>query len=110
MSRTTIVVNCNNPQQAQGVIQSILASENYELKEKNGEYFYQNGVGLLVAPKFISYSFNGNTLTLQGWVRNFAIGGESKLTGVIGALPKKQCKGVMDRIVNSIDGNILNSM
>lgn len=103
MSRTTIKVNCKNPQQAEETIKSILASNDYNLKEKDGEEYYQNGVGALVAPKFIAYSFNGNELTLEGWVRNFAVGGESSLSGFVGAMPKKQCKKVMDNIINSID-------
>ena len=109
MSRTVIQLNCSNPQDSETVIQKILSAHDYKRKEKNGEIFYQNGVGFLVAPKFIKYTFNGEVLTLEGWVKPFAFAGESELSGVIGALPKKSCKKVMDEIQANINASIVDN-
>lgn len=103
MSRTSVKLNCKNPAEAENTIQSILASSGYNLKQDNDESYYQNGSGFLAAPKFIAYSFNGNELTLEAWVRNFVIGGESSLDGFVGIIPKKNCQKVFDAIVASID-------
>ena len=65
MSRTVIQLTCDNPKDSETVIKNILRQYNYELKEKDGEEFYQCGVGALTAPKFIKYTFNGNQLTLK---------------------------------------------
>lgn len=103
MSRTVIKLTCDNPKDSEIVIQKILREYNYELKQSNGEEFYQCGVGALTAPKFIKYTFNGNQLILEGWVRAFAFGGESELKGFLASVPKKSCKKTLDDIQNNIN-------
>ena len=112
MSRTIIQLKCENPSQSEEVIKNILKSYNYELKQNDGEEFYQCGVGFLTAPKFIKYTFNGDILTLEGWVRAFAFGGESELKGFLAGVPKKSCRKTLDDIQNnlnasSVDGEVV---
>ena len=84
------------------MILNILASNGYEQKFKNGEVFFQKGTGLLFVPKYIKYTFVGNDLILEGWVRNFGILGESALEGAISALPKQNCKDIMISIIQAV--------
>lgn len=105
MSRTVINLKCENPAKSEKIIKNILSSYNYELKENKGEEFYQCGVGFLVAPKFIKYTFNGNDLRLEGWVRAFAFGGESELKGFLGGVPKRSCRKTLDEIQNNLDAS-----
>ena len=106
MSRTVIQLTCDNPKDSETVIQNILRQYNYELKEKDGEEFYQCGVGALTAPKFIKYTFNGNQLTLEGWVRAFAFGGESELKGFMAGVPKRSCRKTLDDIQNNLIASV----
>lgn len=107
MSRTIITLESTNPAREEQIIREILAMNDYEEKLKNNERYFQNGVGLLVAPKFIKYSFNGDKLILEGWVKNFAIMGESKLDGAMGAVPKRSCKAVLDTMIQSIGNKMI---
>ena len=88
MSRTVIQLKCENPSESEKVIKKILSSYNYELKRNDDEEYYKCGAGFLTAPKLIKYTFNGNDLTLEGWVRAFAFGGESELKGFVAGVPK----------------------
>ena len=103
MSRTVIQLKCDNPSESEKIIKNILSSYNYELKENNGEEYYKCGAGFLVAPKFIKYTFNGNDLTLEGWVRAFAFGGESELKGFMAGIPKKSCRKTLNDIQNNLN-------
>ena len=112
MSRTVIQLKCENPSESEKIIQKILSSYNYKLDENNGEKFYKCGVGFLTAPKFIKYTFDGNDLTLEGWIRAFAFGGESELKGIIGGVPKRSCRKTLEDIQNNlnataVDGDIV---
>ncbi len=106
MSRTVIYLHCDNPNESEKIIQNILKQYNYELKENNGEKYYKCGAGVLVAPKFIKYTFNGNDLTLEGWVRAFAFGGESELKGFLARIPKKSCMKTLNDIQNNLDARV----
>ena len=107
MSRTVVKIKSNDIKKDNEIILEQLAREDYELKEKNGEQFYQNGVGLIVAPKFIKYYIEGDIITLEAWVRNFAFGGESSLDGFVGSLPKKQVKDLLNIIQLSVSGDVI---
>ncbi|WP_458404764.1 hypothetical protein [Methanobrevibacter sp.] len=111
MSRTIIQLECDNPNESEKVIKKILSSYNYELKDNNGEEVYQCGIGFFTAPKFIKYSFNGNVVTLEGWVRAFAFGGESELKGFMASMPKKSCRKTLEDIQNNLNAkNVSNEL
>ena len=108
MSRTVIQLKCENPSESEKVIKKILSSYNYELKRNDDEEYYKCGAGFLTAPKFIKYTFNGNDLTLEGWVRAFAFGGESELKGFVAGVPKRSCRKTLDDIQNNLDVSSVN--
>lgn len=100
MSRTRIEIEIKNKNQVSHVIEEILNSHKYDPNEKNGEKYWQQGIGISESPKFIRYYFEGNKVILEGWVKNF--GKESELKGVVGSLPKRSCKKVIDEIADSV--------
>ena len=108
MSRTVINLVCDDPKNSETVIKKILKQYNYVLQENDGEEYYKCGVGFFTAPKFIKYTFDGNKLTLEGWVRAFAFGGESDLNGFLYAVPKRSCKKTLVDIQDNLDGASVN--
>lgn len=102
MSRTTINLNCNNPQETNRKIEQILLSNGYKSKNENGENVWKCGMGFLTAMKYIKVEFSdNNTLLLSGWIRAIA-GSEQDLTGFVAAIPKKQILNVIKEIQSVI--------
>ena len=101
MSRTQIVLDSKNNEQSSMIIEEILDSHKFDSVSKNGEDYWQQGIGVSQAPKFIKYYFDGDKVILEGWISNF--GKESDLKGVVGALPKKSCRKVLDEISEAIE-------
>lgn len=100
MSRTRIEVESKDNHYLSQVIDEILNSHNYDFNDKSGEQYWQQGIGVTASPKFIRYYFEGDKVILEGWVKNF--GKDSELKGVVGSLPKRSCKQVLDEIVEAI--------
>lgn len=65
---------------------------------KDEEGVYKLGSGFWTAPKFVKYSVEGNEVTLEAWIKAFAIFGESGVTGFVGMVPKRQLKKLVDTI------------
>ncbi|RAP54834.1 MAG: hypothetical protein BZ137_00030, partial [Methanosphaera sp. rholeuAM130] len=101
MSRTQIILKCNDRNTASELIDGILDSKRYDHIQKNGEDYWKQGLGVTESPKFIRYYFDEENIILEGWVSNF--GKESNLDGVIGALPKNSCKKVLNEIKDRIE-------
>ena len=101
MSRTQIVLDSKNNEQSSMIIEEILDSHKFDSVSKNGEDYWQQGIGVSQAPKYIKYYFDGDKVILEGWISNF--GKESDLKGVVGALPKKSCRKVLDEISEAIE-------
>ena len=101
MSRTQIVLDSKNNEQSSMIIEEILDSHKFDPVSKNGEDYWQQGIGVSQAPKYIKYYFDGDKVILEGWISNF--GKESDLKGVVGALPKKSCRKVLDEISEAIE-------
>ena len=101
MSRTQIVLDSKNNEQSSMIIEEILDSHKFDPVSKNGEDYWQQGIGVSQAPKCIKYYFDGDKVILEGWISNF--GKESDLKGVVGALPKKSCRKVLDEISEAIE-------
>lgn len=57
---------------------------------------------MLVASKCIKYTFSGDKIIFEAWINKYGVK-ESDLSGIAGALPKKQCKKILDLIVNSME-------
>lgn len=109
MSRTVGQFNCNNPQDSEIVIQKILSLRGYQRTEQNGEIFYQNGSSLFTPPKCIKYTFNGQILTLEGWVVPFNRGSESELKGISCSASKKECMNVLKEIQNHLNISLIDN-
>ena len=96
MSRTQVVLKCNDKDNASRIIEQILDSKRYDHVRKDNEDYWKQGVGVTQSPKFIRYYFDQDNVILEGWVSNF--GKESNLEGFIGALPKNSCRKVLNEI------------
>lgn len=107
MSRTVIKVKSKNIDKDIATIEKQLALNHYQQKDNNGEIIYQNGSGALVAPKFIKYTVNGDTIIFEAWVNNFTVAGESSIDGFVGAYPKGQIRKVLIAIQNQLTGEVV---
>ena len=102
MSRTTYVFPYTDADVCEKNIKAILAQEKYEYIFEKDEYVWKCGNGTWAAIKYIKYEFvDANTLHLSGWVRS-DVGGELNLDGILGGLPKKQVRAVINRIKAAI--------
>lgn len=103
MARTTfnLTYKCSFDE-AQQKVESILLSKGFQQKTlKTGETVWKNGTGMMTAMKFIKVEYSSNTINLSAWVQAGlgSIGGaEMDLTGITGALPKKQLMKVLEEI------------
>lgn len=78
----------------------LLQKEGFKEKEKNGERIFQNGIGFLTAAKFIRVLTSENgVVRIEGWIK---MGGEKNLEGVAGIIPKKEVKGVIERLMREL--------
>lgn len=101
MSRTRVVLKCNDKNNTSALIEQILDSKRYDHIQKANEDYWKQGLGVTESPKFIRYYFDQDNVILEGWISNF--GKESNLDGVIGALPKNSCKKVLNEIKDNIE-------
>ena len=101
MSRTQIVLDSKNNEQSSKIIEEILDSHKFDFVSKNGEEYWQQGIGVSQSPKYIRYYFDEDKVILEGWITN--LGKESDLNGVFAAVPKKSCKKVLNEISEAIE-------
>ena len=102
MSRTTYIFPYTDAEITERNIKQIFAQEKYYNVLENGESVWKCGNGNWAAIKYINYEFvDQQTLHIIGWVKS-DVGGELKLDGILGGLPKKQVRAVIDRIKAAI--------
>ena len=102
MARTTVKAIYNNIQESNKLIEQILLSHNYKLKEENGENVWKCGNGFWTAMKYVKIEvLENNEIEISGWIRP-ALGSEQDLSGFVGALPKNQVKKVIEEIKAAI--------
>lgn len=103
MSRTIVKVaySCGFDA-AQNKVTAILSSNGFAEKTiGTGETVWKKGNGLMSAMKYVKVEYAPNEVVLSAWVQvgiGSIGGGEMDLTGVAGALPKKQLMNVLDEI------------
>ena len=103
MARTsmTIPYSCSLDE-AQEKISSILSKKKFKMTTiKTGENVWKKGTGLMTAMQFVKVDFGQNECVLSAWIQvglGSVGGGEMDLTGVVGALPKKQLMKVLEEI------------
>lgn len=79
---------------------NFLRKEGFKEKEKNGERVFQNGIGFLTAAKFVRVVAPGDgAVCIEGWVK---MGGEKDLEGVVGIIPKKELKAIIERLIREL--------
>ena len=103
MARTsmTIPYSCSL-EEAQEKISSILAKKKFKMATiETGENVWKKGTGMMTAMQFVKVDFWQDECVLLAWVQvgfGIIVGGEMDLTGVVGALPKKQLMKVLEEI------------
>ncbi len=100
-SSFTIPYRCSF-HEAQQKVESILQSKGYHTQViKSGEHVWKCGNGILTAMKFVKVEYAPDKILLSAWVQiglGSLGGGEMDLTGVTGALPKKQLMKLVEEI------------
>lgn len=103
MARTSIKTSYNcSYEEAERKINSILSQKGFKMTTlKTGEKVWKKGTGLMTAMQFVKVDFSQNEFIMSAWVQAGigSVGGkEMDLTGVVGALPKKQLMKVLEEI------------
>ena len=84
------------------LVEAILQSKDLQPKEtKSDEHVWKNGIGLLTAMKFVKTEYSSDKIQLSAWIQTGVgnIGGkEMDLTGVVGAIPKRQLMKIIEEI------------
>lgn len=79
-----------------------LHSEGYEYEELDGESVFKKGQGWLTSPTLFKFSFSGNVVRMETWMKYALIPGvfvgEIGLTGMVGAAVKGPWKKRIDQI------------
>ena len=97
MSRTIIRVPSENPGQNELAIRQKLEAEGFKEKTTATETYWQQGLGIATAPKYIKVEYGAQEIVISAWVRGFGLM-ESNLSGFVGIIPKKELQGVVDRL------------
>lgn len=103
MARTVIEIRSSCPfSEAQRRVEGILTAKGFHPTTlKTGENVWKNGTGLMTAMKFIKPEYAEGLVTLSAWIQAGigSVGGkEMDLTGVVGAVPKKQLMKVLEEL------------
>ena len=102
MPRTTYICKCRNAANAEIIIQNMLTQEGFQLILENNEQVWKCGNGQWISMKYLKFEFpDATTVHITGWVKS-TIGPEQNLDGVIGGLPKKQLRQLIQRIQSAI--------
>lgn len=103
MARTTLKVTYSCTfDEAQSKVETLLSSKGFRnIILKTGENVWKNGTGMMTAMKFIKIEYSQNIIILSAWIQAGlgSVGGsEMDLTGIVGALPKRQLMKVLEEI------------
>jgi len=84
-------------------INDFLVSNHYCIENYGNEAVYRSGSRLLVGRKFIKISKESEGILVEAFVNLFG-NNESGIDGFVGAVAKKQLKGVVDKVIAMIEG------
>ena len=103
MGRTTIEIPMkkNNVDEILRIIAMKMGSAGYQQKIVDGETVWAKGDGVMMKMQCVGAVFTGNSVMIQGWMKD-AITGESNLEGFVAMLPKKKLKRLIDEICDEI--------
>lgn len=100
-SQFTINYQCSFDE-AQRKVEYVLQRKGFHQETiKSGEHVWKKGIGFFTAMKFIKVDYAADKILLSAWVQvglGSIGGGEMDLTGVTGAIPKKQLMKVIEEI------------
>lgn len=107
VSRTNYVFKSTDDVKNDVLIKEILADDEFEQIEDNGEIIYLNT--RFDAHACIKYEFSGDEVKIEGWVKTFPLAPinrkkfkEHELKGFSAGAPKKLCRKTIERIEKSI--------
>lgn len=100
MSRTIVHIPYSDQQQADAAIRGLLLNRGFRMRADNNGLYWQKGVGFWVAPRYVKYDFYQNEILLQAWITNLGV--ETDLNGMVGAVPKKELKEIVQIIQLSV--------
>lgn len=96
------------PQSIHRAVNQYLSSEGYEYINYDGENVYKKGVGIVSPPTFFKFSYVGNTVKMETWMKYTLLPGvhigEFGIDGFVGFAVKGSWKG----IVRNIEGILSN--
>lgn len=104
MSRTTIEVSMktNCVDEVLSIMGNVLEPHGYRQTKVNGQTAWVKGhTGIMTSEQYIGATFTGNSVLIQGWLKDMIMG-EVALEGLMGLVIKKKMKGFMDEIRSSI--------
>jgi hypothetical protein len=103
--RSEYVFPVANAAQAVAAAERVLTGSGFHLKDYHGEQVYKKGTGLATAMQYVKVMTYQNYLWLQAWVQ-IGVGSagfdDMSLDGVLGAMPKKFCQKVVNKIKSAV--------
>ena len=100
--RSEFLIPVANVAQAVQAAEDVLGRNGFHLKDYRGEpQVFKKGTGAMTAMQYVKVMTYQNCLWLQAWVQIGLLDAgfnEMSLEGVVGAIPKKSCKKVVNKI------------
>ena len=85
------------------MMNDFLVKNGYAQKQVNGEWVWQDGIGMVSAPKFLKYSYQNGVIHLEAWLKTAWLPGvygkDMDFTGAVGALIKQSYKKEIDNLI-----------
>ena len=96
----------NSENSIQFICEDFLKKEGFEFVAYKGQMVWKKGVGLLMAPQFISLQYGPGILHIEAWIK-FAIlpgvyCGEMGINGFLAAIPKSQLRNRINTLMSLI--------
>lgn len=90
-------------EQARSVVNSFMKKNKFKQKNYKGKQIFQKGVGFWTAARYIDVSYEDNGLVhISAWIKPFIIGSEQNLDGVVGIIPKRALKALVEKLVSEL--------
>ena len=83
----------------------LLTSHGYHLHNYHGESVWKKGTGLMTAMEYVKLEYSESSVEIYGWIQP-GVGNaglkESDLNGIVGVIPKKSVKKVIDELMAAL--------
>lgn len=104
MSRSEFKIRYSSVEKAENTIERILMSNNFMETNYFGESVwkrYNDSMGM-TAVQYLKIEFDNEYINLSAWISDERGSSESNLNGIMGMIPKKKLKKVIEEIENNI--------